>query len=230
MAANSFKLKVSGMESRHIIDRIKRIEMGDQIEENDLRKTFVAMVQSSSLVLDCGKSLREYHNIVKEKVRILDTIDINQFEDYPNYLIDICNQNQMQKLKGKYDFIASFSLIEHCYDPISASNNLFESLKPSGLLIGSAPFLFPRHSPEDLSYQDFFRFTRDAYAILFPTASSIELHPLRGRAATSLNVLSTRYRFTFEKRMSFLANRLNKFGSKGRQALQSSGYGFIIRK
>jgi len=58
VAANSFKSKDSGMESRQIIDRIKRIEMGNQIEENELRKTFVAMVQSSSLVLDCGKSLR----------------------------------------------------------------------------------------------------------------------------------------------------------------------------
>jgi hypothetical protein len=59
------------MESRQIIDRIKRIEMGNQIEENVLRKTFVAMVQSSSLILDCGKSLREYHNIVKEKLEFL---------------------------------------------------------------------------------------------------------------------------------------------------------------
>ena len=181
------------------------------------------------MVLDCGKSLREYHHQVKNRVKLLHTIDINKFSDYPDYLIDICDRKKMNKLLRKYDFIASFSLLEHCYDPISASANLFDSLKPGGVLIGSAPFLFPRHSPDDLSYQDFFRFTRDAYVILFPNASSIELWPLRGRVGTALNVLSTRYRFFFEKKFPSLARYLNKFGSEDRQSLQSSGYGFLIK-
>jgi hypothetical protein len=65
--------------------------------------------------------------------------------------------------------------------------------------------------------------------ILFPNASSIELWPLRGRVATSLNVLSTRYRFFFEEKFPSLARQLNKFGSENRQSLQSSGYGFLIK-
>ena len=229
MGADSDKDGNDEMKSVLIVEKIKSIKMNEQVEEDELRRKLLELVESTSVVLDCGKSLREYHHQVKNKVKLLHTIDINKFSDYPDYLIDICDQRKMKNLRRKYDFIASFSLLEHCYDPISASANLFNSLKPGGVLIGSAPFLFPRHSPDDLSYQDFFRFTRDAYVILFPNASSIELWPLRGRVATSLNVLSTRYRFFFEIRFPSLARYLNRFGSEDRQSLQSSGYGFLIK-
>ena len=229
MGANSDKDGNDEMKSPLIVEKIRNIKMNEQVEEDELRRKLLELVDSTSVVLDCGKSLREYHHQVKKKVKLLHTIDINKFSDYPDYLIDICDQKKMTNLRRKYDFISSFSLLEHCYDPISASANLFASLKPGGVLIGSAPFLFPRHSPDDLSYQDFFRFTRDAYVILFPNASSIELWPLRGRVATSLNVLSTRYRFFFEEKFPSLARHLNKFGSEDRQSLQSSGYGFLIK-
>jgi len=229
VGANSDKDGNDEMKSALIVEKIRSIKMNEQVEEDELRRKLLELVDSTSVVLDCGKSLRQYHHQVKNKVKLLQTIDINKFSDYPDHLIDICDQKKMTNLRRRYDFISSFSLLEHCYDPISASSNLFDSLKPGGVLIGSAPFLFPRHSPDDLSYQDFFRFTRDAYVILFPNASSIELWPLRGRVGTALNVLSTRYRFFFETRFPSLARYLNKFGSESRQSLQSSGYGFLIK-
>ena len=229
MGADSDKDGIDKMKSELIVQKIKSIKMNEQVEEDELRRRLLQMVDSTSVVLDCGKYHREYQHQVKNNVKLLHTIDINKFSDYPDHLIDICDRKKMNELRRKYDFISSFSLLEHCYDPISASANLFDSLKPGGVLIGSAPFLFPRHSPDDLSYQDFFRFTRDAYVILFPNASSIELWPLRGRVTTSLNVLSTRYRFFFEIRFPSLARYLNRFGSEDRQSLQSSGYGFLIK-
>jgi SAM-dependent methyltransferase len=229
VGADSAEDGIDKVKSELIVQKIKSIKINEQVEEDELRRRLLQMIDSTSVVLDCGKSLREFHHQVKDKVKLLHTIDINKFSDYPDYLIDICDRRKMNKLRRKYDFIASFSLLEHCYDPISASANLFDSLKPGGVLIGSAPFLFPRHSPDDLSYQDFFRFTRDAYVILFPNASSIELWPMRGRVGTALNVLSTRYRFLFEEKFPILARHLNKFGSEDRQSLQSSGYGFLIK-
>jgi SAM-dependent methyltransferase len=226
VGADSAEDGIDKVKSELIVQKIKSIKINEQVEEDELRRRLLQIVDSTSVVLDCGKSLREFHHQVKDKVKLLHTIDINKF---PDYLIDICDRRKMNKLRRKYDFIASFSLLEHCYDPISASANLFDSLKPGGVLIGSAPFLFPRHSPDDLSYQDFFRFTRDAYVILFPNASSIELWPMRGRVGTALNVLSTRYRFLFEEKFPILARHLNKFGSEDRQSLQSSGYGFLIK-
>ena len=229
MGADSGEDGIDKAKLELVVQKIKSIKMNEQVEEDELRHKLLDLVESTSVVLDCGKSLRDFHHQVKDRVTLIHTIDINKFSDYPDYLIDICDQRKMNELRRKYDFIASFSLLEHCYDPISASANLFDSLKPGGVLIGSAPFLFPRHSPDDLSYQDFFRFTRDAYVILFPNASSIELWPIRGRVGTALNVLSTRYRFFFEEKFPSLARHLNRFGSEDRQSLQSSGYGFLIK-
>jgi len=211
-------------------ESILRIQMKNQIQEDDLRRIFLQIVEKEAEILDCGKSLRNYFNDAKSNFASVETIDINSFDDYPDHVVDICNETSMRKFKSRYDAISCFSLLEHCYDPMSACRNLFVALKKDGMIIGSAPFLFPRHSPEDLSYQDFFRFTRDAYAVLFPQAKSIELFPLRGRVATSLNVLTTRYRFNFEEKFPRISKKLNKVGSQGRQSLQCSGYGFIISK
>jgi SAM-dependent methyltransferase len=204
--------------------------MSPYVEEGDLRLRFVDMIPRESDVMDCGKSLQSEFTKAKAKFRSLITLDINKFDDYPDYLVDICDKSQMKQFESRFDAISCFSLIEHCYNPIIACSNLFDSLRKSGVIVGSAPFLFPRHSPDDLSYQDFFRFTRDAYAVLFPNAREIELFPLRGRVSTSLNVLSTRYKYEIEERFEFISRRINRLLSDGRQALQTSGYSFIIRK
>ena len=204
--------------------------MSEQKEEDELRKMFVENLSKEISVLDCGKSLRHFYTLAKEKFREVKTIDINKFEDYPDIVVDICDSQKMEQFSNQFDAIACFSLLEHCYQPIDACENLFRSLKPGGKIIGSAPFLFPRHSPDNLEYQDYFRFTRDAYAVLFPKAARIELFPLRGRVTTSLNVLTTRYRFSLELRFPLLTRKLNKISSRGRQSLQTSGYGFIVEK
>ena len=211
-----------------LIKRVNSIEMLSLIDEDELRKKLVGMFSDSSLVLDCGKSLRQYFDEAEAKAKRIETIDINSFGNYPDYLVDICHRDSMKFFSGKFDFVVAFSLIEHCYDPFSACESLFSALKRGGKIVGSAPFLFPRHGPESLAYQDFFRFTRDSYAILFPRATKIELFPLRGRVATALNVLSLRYRFSFEKRFKFSSRLLNRLASSGPNQLQTSGYGFII--
>jgi len=211
-----------------LIYRINQIKLSPVLGEDELRVKFVEMLSNSSVVLDCGKSLREQFVKAQAVAKRVETIDINRFENYPDYLADICDSKSMKYFRGNYDFIVAFSLIEHCHDPISATRNLFSALKKGGKIVGSAPFLFPRHGPEDLSYQDFFRFTRDSYAILFPDASNIELFPLRGRVATALNVLTLRYRFSFERRFTRLSSALNRLASSGPQQFQASGYGFIV--
>ena len=134
----------------------------------------------------------------------------------------------MNELNLKFNYVICFSLLEHCYDPFSAAKNLFYKLAPNGKIYGSAPFLFPHHGPTDLSYQDYFRFTRDSYALLFPEAKNITLYPLRGRLGTSLVVLTLKYRFIFERKFPSFAHLINKLISKGRNQLQSSGFAFVI--
>ena len=126
MGADSGEDGIDKVKSELIVEKIKSIKMNEQVEEDELRRRLLELVNSTSVVLDCGKSLREFHHQVKDKVTQLHTIDINKFSDYPDFLIDICDREKMIRLRRKYDFIASFSLLEHCYDPIAASANLFE--------------------------------------------------------------------------------------------------------
>jgi SAM-dependent methyltransferase len=179
-------------------------------------------------VLDCGKSLREYYTEVKSKGAKVLTIDLNTFDNYPDYQADICDTSSMNDLDLKFNYVICFSLLEHCYDPFSAAKNLFHALAPNGKIYGSAPFLCPHHGPIDLSYPDYFRFTRDSYALLFPDARKITLYPLRGRLGTSLVVFTLKYRFNFERRFPNIANRVNQLVSKSRNQLQSSGFAFVI--
>jgi SAM-dependent methyltransferase len=210
--------------------RILSIKLENVIAENAFRDKVVASLDRNMTVLDCGKSLRNKFEEAQNRVRELRTLDINVFRDYPDYVIDLCNDSQVSTIGKKFDVVINFSLLEHTYDPFAACRNLFSLTMPGGKIIGSAPFLFPRHSPSDLSYQDYFRFTRDAYAVLFPYARNITLYPLRGRLATSINVLTFRYRFYFEKHFPKLGRFVSKILSSGDHLLQASGYGFIIEK
>jgi len=216
--------------NRSLIERVKKIRIKKVVDEDYLRLIVVQSVDSTFSVLDCGQSLRNYSNRVKEKSALVETLDINEFGEYPDFLVDVCDERGMSTFANKYDLITAFSLIEHCHDPFKASSNLFAALKKGGQIVGSAPFLFPRHGPADLSYQDFWRFSRDSYAILFPDASDITLYPLRGRIGTALNVLTLRYRFSFETRFHKLSSRINRWHSRNGHELQASGYGFIVTK
>ena len=190
----------------------------------------VQKLKGNEIILDCGKSLRNFFEAAQSKSKEILTTDINIFMDYPDIRADVCDKNKFTNYRNSFDVVVCFSLIEHTYNPFLACENLFEVCKPGGYIYGSAPFLFPRHSPNNLSYQDFFRFTRDAYAVLFPEAKSIVLYPLRGRFATALNVLTLRYRFSFEKNFPKFSKKVSQLLSRGNNVLQASGYAFIISK
>jgi SAM-dependent methyltransferase len=226
-------MRILGNPSRvnqELINRIKQIQMHELLDEDSLRGLLIQEVTDRSVILDCGQSLRHLAKQVKEKCNLYETIDINEFDNYPDYLVDVCDTESMRVFAGKFDFVVAFSLLEHCHEPFSASANLFGSLRKGGKLFGSAPFLFPRHGPKDLSYQDFWRFSRDSYAVLFPQASKITLYPLRGRIGTALNVLSLRYRFSLETKFFRIASTINRLASTKGNELQSSGYGFIVER
>lgn len=177
-------------------------------------------------VLDVGKSLRERSQIVSSMVEKLETLDINVFEDYPDIQMDLCEELDIPPYL-KYEVVFCFSLLEHCYNPFIASKNLFRLLAPNSKIIGSVPFLFPHHCPEDLGYQDYFRFTRDSFVALFPEASKIIISPHRGRVGAGLNIISQRYKDVIEKRTPRISNFVNRI-DQVRKPQQSSGFDFII--
>ena len=177
-------------------------------------------------VLDIGKSLREKSRIVSSLVDKLETLDINVFDDYPDIQMDLCEDLEIPA-NLKFDVIFCFSLLEHCYNPFTASKNLFKLLSSNSRIIGSVPFLFPHHCPEDLSYQDYFRFTKDSLIVLFPDASKITISPQRGRVGAGLNIISQKYKDVFEKRLPKFSTFLNRI-DQARRPQQSSGFDFIV--
>jgi hypothetical protein len=214
--------------NQNLIKAIQKI----RIIRNPLQTTIINVLfselSSSHSLLDIGQSLRLHSNTAMSICKSYKTLDLNQFEQYPDYLVDICDPIVLEAIQERYDFITCFSLLEHTYQPFLACQNLVRLLNKGGKIYGSAPFLYPRHSPTDLSYQDYFRFTRDAYAILFPNVASIELYPLRGRIGTSLMVLTSRYRTIAEARFPRLTRWINSKFMQGDHLLQSSGYEFVV--
>ena len=209
-----------------LINRIRNIaEFKNEVlhfDHNFLTKNLTKEMK----VLDIGKSLREKTGLVASLVNSLQTLDINIFDDYPDIQMDLCEDLEIPS-DLNFDVIFCFSLLEHCYNPFIASKNLYKLLSPNSKIIGSVPFLFPHHCPEDLSYQDYFRFTKDSFITLFPDASKVIISPHRGRIGAGLNIISQRYKDVLEKRYSKFTNRLNKVG-QARRPQQSSGFDFII--
>ncbi len=199
-------------------------------QHKDLRQAMLAELTHEHVVLDCGKSTREYFPLIANRVKTLETLDINNFGEYPTYQMDLCETIEKNPLANRYDAVACFSVLEHCYNPFQAAENILKFLKPGGKIYGYVPFLFPHHGPDDNSYQDYFRFTNSGVAMLFRMASRIEITSDRGRVATSIMVLTTRYKYWVEKRFPRVTPILNKFVSEKDNFMQSSGYYFVITK
>ncbi len=190
----------------------------------DLKIAFMA--NNCEKVLDIGKSSRHRFSFFK-KGQIL-TMDINQYEGYPDIVDDICDVRNIHR--ESFDGIIGNSVLEHVYAPESAVNNLHTILKNDGLFYGFAPFLYRYHAPETLYYQDFYRYTKDGLAYLFRDFNEITLYPVRGRISTMFS-LYARWKFVVEKTFGQHINKLlDQFCSAKSRFLQVSGYFVWARK
>jgi len=154
------------------------------------------------------------------------TLDINQFDDYPDLIDDICDPFNLQS--NSFDGLVCLSVIEHVYDPQAAVNTLYRILKPGAWAFVHVPFVFRYHAPKDLYFQDYFRFTRDGVAWLFRDFEQLTLYPVRGRLSSALN-LQRYWKKKIEKRFGHRANRMvdriyDRFAHRSPVELQTSGY------
>lgn len=83
-----------------------------------------SLLSNKSEVLDIGKSLRDKTDFVRNQTLRLDTLDINEYKGYPDIQMDLCEVVSLPA-SLKYDVIYCFSILEHCYNPFIASQNLF---------------------------------------------------------------------------------------------------------
>ena len=216
-----------GKINKDIIAIIKKTKISSYYLKNkkDFRDKILDEIKSNDHVLDLGMAMREKHKKINSAV--LETLDVNDFGEYPDIICDICSD--ISGLESKYDKIICIAVLEHVYDPTSAIANLNKMLKNGGVLYGYVPYLFQYHAPHDLKYQDYFRFSKDALAYLFKDFSYVELFPVRGRISAPLSILFGEKwkRYIERTKINILLDKLssNKINFK-----QCSGFNFIVKK
>ena len=213
-------------------ERLKKIITETKINyfyiknHKDFKDRIIKDISEDDEVLDIGKAMRDKFKLIKCKK--IETLDVNDFGDYPDIVLDICSEDT-ELLKNKYDKIICMSILEHVYNPFDAVKNLMNMLKPNGVIFGYVPYLYHYHAPNDLQFQDYFRFSKDALAYLFREFKEVELFPVRGRISSSLNYMfPARWKKYMEKtRINIL---LDKFFSDAENTKKCSGFNFIVKK
>ena len=213
--------------NKKLISLIERIKINNFYLENrkDFRDQILNDIKSNDEVLDIGKAMRDKHK--KIVCKSLETLDVNDFGDYPDIICDICSD--VTGLENKYDKIICIAILEHVYDPFKAVANLKKLLKENGIIYGMVPYLYHYHAPQNLKFQDYFRFSKDALAYLFKDYSEVELYPIRGRVSSSFNLMfAGRWKNYMEK--TNINIFLDKLSSNEKNFKQCSGFNFIVKK
>ena len=116
--------------NKNLISLIERVKVNDFYLKNrkDFRDQILKDIKSEDNVLDIGKAMRDKHE--KINCNSLETLDVNDFGDYPDIVCDICSD--ITSLENKYDKIICIAILEHVYDPFKAVSNLKKMLKEGG--------------------------------------------------------------------------------------------------
>ena len=213
--------------NKNLINLIKKTKINDYYLKNksDFRDKILKEIQTTNHVLDIGMAMREKHKKIKSAT--LETLDVNNFDEYPDIICDICSD--ISGLEKKYDKIICLAILEHVYNPFTAIQNLKLMLKENGIMYGFVPYLYNYHAPVDLKFQDYFRFSKDSLSYLFKDFSYVELYPLRGRLSSSFHMLfGNKWKRYIEKtRLNFF---IDKFISDEINFKQCSGFFFTVKK
>ena len=213
--------------NEELINLIKKTKINNYYLKNqkDFRDRIVKEINPIDHVLDIGMAMRDKFKLINSE--ILETLDVNDFGDYPDIICDICSD--VSGLEKKYNKIICIAILEHVYDPTAAITNLRKMLKDEGIIYGYVPYLYQYHAPNDLKFQDYFRFSKDALAYLFKDFQNVELFPIRGRISTPLNILfASKWKKYAEK--TNINIYLDKISNDENNFKQCSGFNFIIKK
>ena len=120
-----------------LINLINKIKINNYYlkHQKDFRDKILEEINEIDHVLDIGKGMRDRHHKIKSD--LLETLDVNDFGDYPNIICDICSD--INGLEKKYDKIICLAILEHVYDPSAAVVNLKKCLKMMALFMDMCP-------------------------------------------------------------------------------------------
>jgi len=190
------------------------------LHEDRSRDLIVEAVRDAECILDVGASMRDHLGAIAERT---ETMDINDFGDYPDILGDVCSPFPPD-MNARYDAIIALAILEHVYDPAAAVQNFQRSLKPGGQLFLYIPWMWRYHGPKNLLFQDYQRLSRDGIAYLMRDFEDVTLYPLRGKWAARANFFKF-WKRRVERRFGGRFNRvLDGRVTDWRNTVQASGY------
>ena len=121
---------------------------------------------------------------------------------------------------GSVDAVAMMEVLEHVPRPWEVLDEIWRVLRPGGVLVGSAPLVWPIHGDPD----DYFRFTDSGLRVLLERFSSCQTIPIGGHVGAAWIVLTSRFRALR------LANPVVRRVGRRPDARCPEGYVFIATK
>ena len=125
----------------------------------------------SGVVLDVGAKWAQYRDRVPQTEYL--TLDIRP-ESGPDIVGDL---HDVPRESSSVDTVIATEVLEHCYDPAQAVDEIHRLLRPGGVCVITTRFIHLYH-PDP---HDYFRFTRDGLAHLFRAFSEVQIQPLGNR-------------------------------------------------
>lgn len=96
---------------------------------------------------------------------------------HPDFVEDL---HRLSFTDASVDGLFCIAVLEHVYDPKKAAEEIVRVLRPGGIALLYAPFLYRYHATVTKDYKDYFRYSKDGIAYLFRACSSVEICPVRG--------------------------------------------------
>ena len=152
---------------------------------------FLNEYRTDGYTLDIGCGDQLYKELFPNSICV--DIDGNR---NPDVIADVHNMNQLWD--NVFDCILCTEVLEHCYDPWRAADEMFRVLKPNGILLVSTRFVYPLHDTP----QDYYRFTKYGLKHLFRNYHLLELREEAAPIET-MGILYQRLAFQTELKKPF---------------------------
>jgi len=156
--------------------------------------------KAHGVMLDVGCGIRPYESFFTPFVKRYLGLEYSPDSGYRGNLADLCGDAAALPLDtGSIDTILCTEVFEHLPDPEQAMNEFARVLRPGGVLITTAPFVFPIHD-----HHDYFRYSPKGLAVMM-TRHGLEVEkvqPLSGSGLTlgiMLNIYFLDIGFTWTK-------------------------------
>jgi len=180
---------------------------------------------SCDRIIDFGNASRALSELFADELKGKEKIAVDIDPGIkPDVVADICDLSMFAD--KSIDGIICVSVLEHVYNPFAAATEMYRILKPGGKLFLYVPWMWRYHAPDDGSYKDYFRFSRDGVAELLKEFRSIEIVPVRGRIETVMNLVPRMgKRSFFDRAFSGMIRKIDRYDDKN-----PSGFNVLAAK